>query len=260
VTPFARPSAMRLPDPRSLESEFGRRGFVLVSDIFDERLMSDLFDLAMTLLRRHRIEVDRDGGEYGDGQRLRYGVVTGERIKAEGELLFSIYDHREMLTWIQTLTNSPAIGLSPHLRSAININCFWLVGQQYPWHRDAVPYTGLLFLTSMPPGAGGELLIRAVDGELVAIRPTAGDFVVMDGTRCPHAVAPLFQEGLRLSVPMVYPSKSVARPPGLDDYLYKCAVQRRDVNQSRFRTRSVKPRGAGRSGVSNYCNNKCGAA
>jgi hypothetical protein len=219
--------AIRLPDPRSLESEFGRHGFVLVPRVFDERHLADLFDLAMILLGRHRIEVDRDIGEQRRGQRLRYGVVTGDRIKAEGELLFSIYDRPEMRWWLQVLTNSPAIEVSRHLRSAININCLYQIGQQYPWHHDAVPYTCLLFLSSVPPAAGGEFLIRALDDELVVIRPTAGDFIVMDGTRCPHAVAPLTQDVLRLSVPMVYPSENVARPAGLDDYLYDGASANR---------------------------------
>jgi hypothetical protein len=79
----------------------------------------------------------------------------------------------------------------------------------------------LLFLSSLAPSAGGELLIRDGQGELASLRPIAGDFVVMDGTRCPHAVAALAEETLRLSVPMVYPRENLTRPEGLDTYLYR---------------------------------------
>jgi len=211
---------IRLPDPRPLASEFAQRGFVHVSRVFDDQSLANLFDLAVTLLRRHAVEVHRDAGGV-PGQALRYSVVTGDRIKAEGELLFNMYRCREMLTWLQAVTNAPELGLSPHLTSAININCLRHIGQQYPWHQDAVPYTSLLFLSSVAPAAGGELLIRDGEGQLASIRPIAGGFVVMDGTRCPHAVAALSEETLRLSVPMVYPREHVDRPEGLDTYLYR---------------------------------------
>jgi hypothetical protein len=211
---------MRLPDPRPLASEFAEHGFVRVSGVFDDQSLANLFDLAVTLLRQHAVEVDRD---YSDvpGQGLHYSVVTGERIKADGELLFNVYCCHEMLTWLQAVTNAPEIRLSPHLRSAININCLSHVGQQYPWHQDAVRYTSLLFLSSVAPSAGGELLIRDGEGQLASIRPIAGHFVVMDGTRCPHAVAALSEETLRVSVPMVYPAENLNRPEGLDTYLYR---------------------------------------
>jgi 2OG-Fe(II) oxygenase superfamily len=125
-----------------------------------------------------------------------------------------------MLTWIGRLSDSPAVRPSPHLRSAININCLSRTGQQYPWHRDAVPFTAVLFLTSLPSSAGGELLIRTAEGERMAICPAAGDLIVMDGSRCPHAVAPLAIDTLRVTVPMVYPAFHVERPDGLDQHLY----------------------------------------
>lgn len=106
------------------------------------------------------------------------------------------------------------------IRSAININCLSQAGQQYPWHTDATPYTGLLFLTSLPERVGGELLVKSLTGEVAAVVPSAGAFVLMDGSRCAHAVAPLVRDALRVSVPMVFPKLATVRPQGLDDYLY----------------------------------------
>jgi hypothetical protein len=54
----------------------------------------------------------------------------------------------------------------------------------------------------------------------MSIRPVSGQLALMDGHRRAHAVAPLVDNGPRISVPMVFPATSVDRPDGLDDYLY----------------------------------------
>jgi hypothetical protein len=66
--------------------------------------------------------------------------------------------------------------------------------------------------------AGGALLIQAANGERVEVQPTSGTLIFMDGTRCPHAISPLIEDALRLTVPMVYPAANLARPEGLDGY------------------------------------------
>src|SRR4051794_2783329 len=129
--------ALKLPDPAALASEFGCRGFVRVPKLLDRDHVSKLFDLATRLLRQHGVAVDRDGGAQSLGHRLRYEVVTGDRIKADGGMLFSMYAHHDLLSWLRILTNAPVLDVSPHLRSAININCLSKAGHQYPWHQDA---------------------------------------------------------------------------------------------------------------------------
>jgi hypothetical protein len=207
---------MRFPDPRLLRPQFERRGFVVVRNLLDRSERSAFSAEAIALARRYSAAIDRANS----GQRLCYTVVTGDRIKASGRLLFSLYTAPEMLSWVRSTCSAPSLALSSHLRSAININCLHTAGQQYPWHRDAVPYTCLLFLSSLPTAAGGAFLIRAGDGELVTIQPRAGVLLLLDGARCPHAVAPLAGNALRLTVPMVYPAESTSRPAGLDEYLY----------------------------------------
>jgi hypothetical protein len=55
----------------------------------------------------------------------------------------------------------------------------------------------------------------------MTVAPLAGELVLMDGQQCAHAVAPLLEDALRITVPMVFPAYPVNRPPGLDDYLYR---------------------------------------
>jgi hypothetical protein len=203
-------------NPQRLRPEFQRRGFALISDFLDGPECSALLAEVRAIVRRCSKAIDRRE----HGYRLFYQVVTGDDIKAYAPLLFNIYTQHAMLSWAQALTHRPSLGPSPHLRSAININCLHTAGQQYPWHRDAIPYTALLFMSTLPRNAGGTFLIRAADGQLVTIEPKAGVLVFMDGERCPHAVSQLHENTVRLTVPMVYPAVDVARPAGLDEYLY----------------------------------------
>jgi hypothetical protein len=207
---------VHLPDPHGAQDEFQRRGFVVVPNLLDASEQSMLLQLATALVQRRSSLIDR--AEHGE--RLWYTVVTGDRIKSEATPLFSFYTDPEVVSWIRALTGSASVGISPHLRSSININCLTTRGQRYPWHRDAVPYTALLFLSSVSRACGGTFMIRAADGSRVDIQPASGTLLLMDGTRCPHAVAPLNEDTLRLTVPMVYPVRDVDRPAGLDDYLY----------------------------------------
>jgi 2OG-Fe(II) oxygenase superfamily len=208
--------ALRLPRAGILRPDFLRRGFVVVPALLEGIAAADVTERAMTLIRDHGVAIDREHGR----DRLSYKVVTGDRILSDDGLLSELYTSIEMLAWIRELTDSHALTLSPYRRSAININCLMRARQQYPWHRDAVPFTAILFLTSLPAAAGGELLIRSAQADDVRVRPVAGDLVVMDGTRCPHAVAPLTMDVHRVTVPMVYPAVRIERPSGLDEYLY----------------------------------------
>jgi hypothetical protein len=205
-----------LPVTERLGRAFQKRGFVLIPQVLAARDLSLVVDEALEFVGREAALVERRD----TNRTLWYRVVTGDRIQRAGSRLFGLYSSPQMVAWVMKLTRSRRVSVSEHVRSAININCLDRVGQRYPWHRDAQPYTAVLFLTSVPARAGGCMVIRAADDERVAIPARAGDLLIMDGARCPHCVTALREPALRLSVPMVYPVRCSNRPKGLDAYLY----------------------------------------
>jgi len=207
---------MHLPAGDDECQRFQQRGVLVVPDFLSPTEADALAADASRVAARRAIQIRRAV----EGSTLDYRVVTGDVIKAEAPALYEIYESTQVLEWVRRISALPDVGLSPHIRSAVNINILDRAGQQYRWHNDAVPFTILIFLTTLPPSAGGAFTIRTRDGGVMAIPPVAGQLVLMDGRQCAHAVAPLREDVLRMTVPMVFPAYQVARPPGLDDYLY----------------------------------------
>lgn len=207
---------IQLPAPAQYRDEFQRDGFVLVRDFFKERDARTYYATSLGLVRERAVTIDRRK----DGHGLMYRVVTGDRIQSEAPMLYELYWSPCLIEWVRAITNCPDLAPSSQVRSGLNINCLMNEGDGYPMHRDATPYTALLFLTSLDAACGGEFLIRSARGARVTIRPMVGQFLLMDGARCAHGVAPLRRDALRLTMPMVYPAAAVARPEGLDEYLY----------------------------------------
>jgi hypothetical protein len=210
---------MRLPPAGSLRRTFQEQGFVLVRECLSDRASAGLAALARDVLDRHGVRVTRRSG----GEALDYRVVTGDVIRAEAPPIYALYGSDALLTWIRDVSAVDGVDRSPHVRSAVNINGLDTSGQRYPWHNDAVPFTALLFLTTLADSAGGEFLIRAGGEDVTAIRPERGLLLLMDGQRCAHAVAPLREAVSRLTVPMVFPAVPAERPAGLDEFLYQVA-------------------------------------
>jgi len=212
----SRDDQMTLPDPVECQREFERRGFISVQAAMCAAELSALIEITRKLIGGFAVTVDRPGEK-----RLSYAVVTGDRIRSDARPLFDVYAAGPLLAWVRSVTGFADLSVSPHICSAINVNCLSLAGQRYPWHTDAVPFTALLFLSSLKDTDGGQLLIKAADStSVVEIQPARGLLILMDGSRCPHAVAPLRTHAIRLTVPMVYPARLLPRPAGLDDFLY----------------------------------------
>lgn len=207
---------LTLPPLAGCRDAFARDGFVAAPRCAPDDVLAALATEAECVARTSSVPIDRRP----EGAGLVYRVVSGERLRAEAPALFSLYQSAELLDWVAAVTGSASVSRSPHIRSAVNLNCLTRAGERYPEHRDAVPYTALLFLSDLDETAGGEFVIQAIDGRRVEIRPALGGFVLMDGARCPHAVAPLRRDVWRLTVPMVFPAVAAERPEGLDDYLY----------------------------------------
>ena len=207
---------MHLPAGDEESQRFQQRGVLVVPDFLSQADADVLAAQGSRVAARRAIQIRRSV----DGSTLDYRVVTGDVVKAEAPALYEIYESSLVLEWIRSTSGIADVGVSPHIRSAVNINILDRAGQQYRWHTDAVPFTILIFLTTIPPSAGGAFTIRTRQGDVMAIPPVAGQLVLMDGRQCAHAVAPLLEDAVRMSVPMVFPAYQVARPPGLDDYLY----------------------------------------
>jgi hypothetical protein len=207
---------LRLPAADSVRERFRETGAALVRDALDAAAASELAAEALALGRRAGRHIRRSS----DAGVLDYAVITGDEIKRDAARLYALYESADLLDWIRAVTEIRTVGRSPYLRSAVNINVLGSRGQEYRWHTDAVPFTVLLFLTTVPPEAGGELLMRIGKDDVMAIPPVAGQLLLMDGQRCAHAVAPLLDDVPRITMPMVFPATAMDRPDGLDDYLY----------------------------------------
>jgi hypothetical protein len=207
---------IKLPDARACGSAFRRDGFVVVRGFVSSVDAGAIAAEAGRVARQAAVQIDHRSGQDG----LAYRVVSGERIQAHARSLFDLYASSELLEWVRSVTQCAVVTTSPHLLSAININCLTQPGDQYPLHRDAVPYTALLFLSDVDEEAGGAFVIESLCGERVRVQPSVGTFMLMDGARCAHGVEPLRRPTLRLTMPMVFPAIHVDRPEGLDEYLY----------------------------------------
>ena len=193
-----------------------RDGFVVVRESLARSDAATLVEAARRVAGSAAVSIDRRSADTG----LAYSVVSGDRIQTEAPLLFDFYTSADLLEWVRDVTGCGTVSRSPHLRSAVNLNCLTRPGEQYPFHRDAVPYTALLFLSDLDADVGGAFVIDPLRRERVRIQPVLGSFVLMDGSRCAHGVEPLRRPALRLTLPMVFPALHVERPEGLDEYLY----------------------------------------
>jgi hypothetical protein len=206
---------------------FASDGYVVVGQALPEATITRWRERAHDLFA-HAREIDKRS----DGHVLAYRVLTGEVIRDEFTELYDFYVAPSTLRWVAAVTGAPEIHVSPNLRSAVNVNIL-RSGDTYRWHFDANPYTALLYLSTTPPSAGGELELYPNLGpqntspqdlaarQKVVLPTRAGTLVLMDGSTTYHHVAPVTEECDRVSVPMVYPPfREELRPPELDDYLY----------------------------------------
>lgn len=214
IAPWA--DVINLPSTRQFRDAFRERGFVLVRDFLMPRFADEFCRCVAALRQRYGVAIDR---VCEDGS-LRYTVVTGDCIRSSAPQLFELYTSDALIEWIQRVTSCASVDVSPHVRSSINVNVLEEIGEMYPWHTDAVPFTAVLFLSSLSNTAGGELMLKTLDGEVTSIRPRCGQWLLMDGARCAHAVAALREKTNRVTIPMVYPARAIPRPAGLDEFLY----------------------------------------
>lgn len=218
-------------DPWMREA-FQRDGYLALPNALPEPVITRWRERAHELFERAK-DIERTG----DGHVLSYRVLTGDVVKEDFRELYDFYVDQRTLAWVASVTGEAEIHSSPNLMSAVNVNILQ-AGHRYRWHFDANPYTALLYLSTSPVEAGGELQLYPnlrrgrTEAEVtdpdhldkqqrVSIRSRAGMLVLIDGSVTYHRVAPVLAPCDRLSVPMVFPPfREELRPAHLDAYLY----------------------------------------
>jgi hypothetical protein len=223
-------------DP-ALRERFERDGYLELRDALPPETIARWRAEATQLFGQAR-DISRTSGRHV----LAYRVLTGDVVRAGMPGLFDFYDAEPTRAWVAAVTGAEEIHPSPNLMSAINVNILQ-GGHRYRWHFDANPYTALLYLSTTPRSAGGELELypnlregRRDDPDWdahvtseehlrsrrrVSVRSRAGTLVLIDGSVTYHRVAPVTEPCDRLSVPMVFPPfREEERPAHLDAYLY----------------------------------------
>ena len=161
---------------------------------------------------------------------LDYHVVTGEKVVATCPTLWARYSSNELLRGVGDATGE-VIRKDPHVASSININYLAGKDHRYELHTDSQPYT-LIWYMNTPAGGHLECWLQDpsdADHPDVVLRIPArkGRMVLFDGSRVPHAVAPLLGDTTRISVPMVFSPIGVQRREAqTDSYLYDKPLER----------------------------------
>lgn len=156
-------------------------------------------------------------------------TVGGGAIRESLPWLFELYlgEFREIG---QTCSEEPVV-VAAGLRYSINLN-IQKAGMRYEAHIDSNPLEGVLYITSHPPGSGGELVvcklqnvrgIQKISRDCVKIYPKEGCLLFFDARFHSHFVTPLNDPvAIRVVAGMNYYTPSCpesARPPDLDKHL-----------------------------------------
>lgn len=155
-------------------------------------------------------------------------TASGVKIKESLRWLFDLYrgTFRDLG---QTCVDEPLL-VGADERHAIVINAQRGTNMRYECHVDTNPLSGLLFVTSHPPGDGGELVVAnksaAVGVEDISrdckmIFPDSGKMIFFDAREHPHFVSPLRDTlGVRVVVVMNFYTPSCPESDRPKDLTY----------------------------------------
>lgn len=177
----------------------------------------------------HAESVEREGAGPGSltDEGLRYSVLDGPGVIRYASVLE--YWLRRSVPALASACVGQPLGISPDLRTAINVNVLEGKGGSYELHTDPCPYSALLFCTG--PHKGGEWSAwphaepgnqHSLGPSNVVVHPHPGDLLVFAG-RIPHTVYSLEADEQRISVPVaLYPlgTTRIERDPELDAHIF----------------------------------------
>lgn len=172
--------------------------------------------------------------EASDVREVPVETVGGITLIAELPWLYDLY--RGLFRELAERTYGVRAYTAEDPRISINLNVQTGNERRYEAHVDSNPIEGLLYVTSQPPGAGGELVVahsekaRGIDdikANSSTLYPMAGHLLFFDARRNPHFVAPLTSPAdRRIVVAMNFytdESPESARPQDLNKHLFGVA-------------------------------------
>jgi hypothetical protein len=157
-------------------------------------------------------------------------TVAGDTVHSELPWLWALY-HDLFLTLANEVATVPVV-CATRDRRKINLNVQTGRSMRYECHVDSNPIEGILYLTTHPPGDGGELVVAnrpeassvdEVDQDYTSVHPVSGHLIFFDARNHPHYVRSLRRGDIRVAATMNYYTHSVTedmRPIDLDPHLF----------------------------------------
>jgi hypothetical protein len=200
----------------------------LMPDGWDEQLI----EVARRLNQRKKIPVSHvTAREAHDVREVVIGNVGSRVVEAELPWVRDFYE-THFLQLAQLTAYEPVSVAKDRGHTAV-LNVQTPEDTRYICHVDTNPIQGLLYATTQPSGAGGELVVsnqtaahslEETDADCSIIYPQSGHLVFFDGRSNPHYIRPLLRPGdIRVALAMNYyvPSAPESlRPQDLDGYLF----------------------------------------
>jgi hypothetical protein len=197
-------------------------------DSWDERIL-DLLPLASEIQLSTRSVTSREG-DFEDMSPARFLCINGQIIKQKIPWI----THNYQGIWLKMAQRYFGLDIvaSSSEKSGAVLNALVNPEMRYEAHVDSNPLTALLFVTTIEPHCGGELIvarkqsansIKEIEESHISFRPERGKLLLFDGRNFPHYVRPLKYNGrIRCAIAMNYYNKECpesARPIDLDNHL-----------------------------------------
>jgi hypothetical protein len=196
---------------------------------WDEKIL----DVARRLSRRKTVSpshvTTREAHDVGELVIRNVGPLV---VEAELPWVRKLYD--TLFLHLAQRTVDEPVSVAESNEHTLVLNVQTSEDMRYVCHVDTNPVQGLLYVTTQPPGTGGELVIsnntaaaslEEIDADCTIIYPQAGHLVFFDGRYNPHYIRPLLRhDDIRVAVAMNYYTPSAPeslRPSDLDDYLFE---------------------------------------
>ncbi|MBW4708994.1 2OG-Fe(II) oxygenase [Roseobacter sp. YSTF-M11] len=153
------------------------------------------------------------------GDKIETKVVNGDQIAQSAAWLTDLYG-ADLVQLASELTGRE-VQTGREQISNVNINVMSGVGGRYEKHVDTNHLTGIWFVTTLAPDAGGFLCFETEEG-VQQVRAEAGKIVFFDARDVPHYVTALQTQTTRIVVVMnfFFKDEAYSRPDVLNRYIY----------------------------------------